>query len=313
MSEWVPVSAALRAAFFKPVDLSTAAPSTVIGNDHIKAKGFRLHKIKLQAKSSYAQWLSLRHMAAADAAAGPAGCVYLEPITPDLNANHVAFMHYLTAGRFCALTKQDFAHITGPAIVQGNACFLLPGAIARDFQGILAPGILPLTSWPGCTMKVARPLMPSAASEGQLLARGGEDKAGPHRGEPGHDEAVLGVRDLATFVVQPGQDGGDSEEEDEADTAEEEEADTAEEEEVPKMTTIAVREELPQKERWPIANFALDGLDARDRDNKWNVAHARWSQVQGHDHGLVTFFFPVLVMQDSQTDLSRMHRIFQSL
>jgi len=77
-------------------------------------------------------------MAVADAAAGPPGFVYLEPKMPDLNANHVAFMQYLTAARFCALTKQDFAHITGLRIVQGNACFVLPGAVAMDFEGILA-------------------------------------------------------------------------------------------------------------------------------------------------------------------------------
>jgi len=94
----------------------------------------------------------------------------------------------------------------------------------------------------------------------------------------------------------------------------EEETDTQEYKEDPDlMTTITVRHELPQKERWPLSNFGLAGLDARDRDNKWNVAHACFSQVLGHADGIVSFFFQVVVMQDSATDLSRMHRIYKSI
>ncbi len=157
MAAWISVAASLHTSFLDSENTySVHAPVTVTGDSPAKAVGLRLHRYTATAHCSVEQSIALRRIAEAESTPEFPTVAVLQPLTSDLNYNHVALSSLTLGAKFCALTENDFGSISRCASVQERAAHALAGTVARNATELLEPGVLPLRSWPDATIVVNR-------------------------------------------------------------------------------------------------------------------------------------------------------------
>jgi len=304
MSLWIPVAASLRAEYFRPVDYGTASPGTVIAHSAIIAADLRLHHVKVKARCWANEWMALRALAAAENEPNKPPLAVPQTVTRDMNDNRIAFASFMVGGKFCALRREDFAHITGPAFVQDQVRFVIPGSVARDASGILAPGILPFASWPGCEKSVRRSVSTTAA-----CAKGHGDAAVVARIPAGDANRSTGCEDAAGIPRAASTASADKNLEGEK--AGSGDADAAgmgsEAEIIAEIPTFGVGDGVLSRQKWPADELSLADIIMTAEDFPWDVCFAQWKRANNGDDGYVEFVFPVVAIGGTY-DLTRVGR-----
>jgi len=200
--------------------------------------------------------------------------VFLQPIAPDLNENHAVFSSLILGARFCALEKKDLLHITGPRMVQDRASFTIPGSLARNPSGIMAPGIILHHSWPGW-----RRLVTYCPVTGEKDAGAGAAGAGAASAPPGRE--ATSVEPIPAAVK-----------------SDEESLEREEPEEKKDISCLVYKDGTHKKTAITKKEIDISGINVSSPSLYWDCCVAVWAR-SGQDSGRVRFYFPVVAVGPS--------------